>query len=277
MPPTRWAPQRRPPALQGSGLAAQPRRRCSSEESRVARHCPSVLPAAQEHGSWRRGRGGAGLAAWPPPRGSQLRPPPSSGRQPGSPGGGRSAHPWASAGCGVWQLDRQTGGWTKREREAALRGASPPRPKCTVTPGAPCPVRGGAGARPAPPTRASSVAGSPRTPRETDHLLLAEALPTASQKSRPRRHCTFVRIFFGSLEAPTCFQTKCEVGNSPRLFTTNPLPGDAYTEQTGMLSTLWSSTYRVREVASIRTQGKGTELGPRPIKGRGYCQRAIDA
>lgn len=54
--------RRRPPALQGSGLAAQPRaRRSGGEESRAARLGLSVYPARQKRraGEPRAGRGGA--------------------------------------------------------------------------------------------------------------------------------------------------------------------------------------------------------------------------
>lgn len=79
-PLTRLALQCRPPALQGSGLAAQPRRRCSSRRAGWPATVSLSFPPLKSTAPGRRGRGGAGLAAWPQPRGSQLRPPPSFGR-----------------------------------------------------------------------------------------------------------------------------------------------------------------------------------------------------
>lgn len=212
---------RRPTALQGSGLAARPRaRRRSGQESRVARRRPSVFPSrpagARGTREPRAGRGGAGRSVTAPrvpaPPATQLRPAARARRSRGRP-----------LAAGAWRCDRRTDGWTERGRPA---GRAPrPRPKCRVTPGAARPVRGGAGARPAPPTCAPSLARSTATPWETDLLCGPRSSGNrVSKVARPRRHCKCARIFLGSREAPTCFRTKCEGRKIPTswLFTTSP-------------------------------------------------------
>lgn len=186
---------------------------------------PSFRPARQElEALGSRGRGAAGRGARLPPRGSQLLPPPSFGPQPGLPGAeGAALRRGRLLAAWVWRRDRQTDGWTERGRPA---GRAPrPRPKCRVTPGAARPVLGGAGARPAPPTCAPSLARSTATPWETDLLCGPRGSGNrVSKVARPGRHCKFAGIFLGSREAPTCFKTKCEGRNSPTscLFTTSP-------------------------------------------------------
>lgn len=113
-----------------------------------------------------------------------------------------------SGGATGVRTEGQTGGRTGR--------APPPRPECRVTPGAACPDPGGAGARPVPPTCAPSGL-EPATPRDTVHLRRGPRGP-GKRLSKVAARATlrkFAGILLGSIDAPTCFKTKCEGENSP--------------------------------------------------------------
>lgn len=210
--------RRRPSALQGSGLAARSRAcRGGGKESRVAGVGPSVGPAWQERGARepRAGRGGARRSATAP-----LVPAPPAAlyraRSLCSPSRGRGAQPPAVAACGR-QAARQADRWM--DREAALRDARP-RPDSSAE--SPLERRTLSGwqqerAPRFPPASPPGLGASrPGGPGGSGNCLWKVAAQATL--------CKFAGIFLGGLEAPSCFKTKCEGGNSLRsfLFTTSP-------------------------------------------------------
>lgn len=182
--------------------------------------CPSGPARAQRRGA----AGGAGRG-WPPgyrPLGPSSSRHLASALSQRSLGRGRGAEPPAAVGSGelaARQADRCL------DTEAALRGARPsPDPSAE----SPLERRALSGwelerAPRLPTARPQGLGARQSGGKPTSSSEATEAPATASGKSRPKRHCRFARIFLGSLEAPTCFKTKCEGGNSPTscLFTTS--------------------------------------------------------
>lgn len=255
LPPARSAPQCRPPALQGPGLAARPRGRCGG--GRRAGWPAAVRLSGPPRGSTApgaaggAGRGGAGRSAAAP--GAQLRPPPSSGPQPGSRRRApRSARPRAAL---VRGLDRRTDGWTERE-------AAPPRPAAQ----SPCAPRGPGGTRSAPraPHLRAPRGWSAATPRDPGRLLGGPAaLAAASPKSRPKRRCTFAGIFLGVSRPQLVSKQSAKERRAhvPRAPTARRLETRARS-RTRLFPGLWSSTYRVSRGGGHVHRVQGDPAGP---------------
>lgn len=287
MPPTRSALRRaaRPRCRdQASPRGPAPAAAAARRAGWPARVRPSFRPAGQERealGS--RGRGAAGRGARLPPRGSQLLPPPSFGPQPGLPGAeGAALRHGRLLAAGVWRRDRRTDGWTERGHPA---GRAPrPGPKCRVTPGAARPVRGGAGARPAPPACAPSLAASTATPWETDLLCSPRGSGNrVSKVARPRRHCKFARDFLRNSRGPNLFQNKVRRKKQPHVLPVYHQPGRLTTRAQGrtrLYSTLYptlnSSTYQVRRGGGYMHPVEGGQSWvPFPKNGKGDGQREM--